>query len=69
MENWFSKIQRQLINRTSFTSKSTLCQTIERYINCYNQHWLKPLKWKFKGFIKILILYQLNAYCTSLRLF
>uniref|UniRef100_UPI0026361544 transposase n=1 Tax=uncultured Microscilla sp. TaxID=432653 RepID=UPI0026361544 len=52
IENWFSKIQRQLINRTSFTSKSTLCQTIERYINCYNQHWLKPLKWKFKGFTK-----------------
>lgn len=43
-ENWFSKLQRQTISRTSFTSKSVLCQTIEEYIEYYNEHWLKPLK-------------------------
>lgn len=52
IENWFSKLQRQTISRTSFTSKNILCQTIEEYIEYYNEHWLKPLKWKFKGFTK-----------------
>lgn len=52
IENWFSKIQRQIINRTSFDSKNMLCETIEKYIKYYNQHWVKPLKWTFKGFVK-----------------
>lgn len=52
IEIWFSKLQRQVINRGSFKSKQILCERIEQYIQYYNQKLIKPLKWKFKGFTK-----------------
>lgn len=50
VENWFSKLQRQVIQRGSFFSKEILCQKIENYIHYYNQYLYKTLNWKFKGF-------------------
>lgn len=46
VEIWFSKIQRDLIARGVFTSKSDLARKIMRYIRLYNKK-AKPIKWAY----------------------
>ena len=52
IENWFAKLQRHVITYGNFSSVKELENKIEAYIGFYNRHLIKPLKWKFKGFIK-----------------
>lgn len=52
IENWFSKLQRHVIRNGNFSSVDALKNKIESYISFYNRCLLKPLNWKFKGFIK-----------------
>jgi transposase len=52
VENWFAKLQRHVISNGNFSSVEELNQKIEKYIPFYNTCLIKPLKWKFKGFIK-----------------
>lgn len=52
IENWFSKLQRHVIQYGHFPSVKALETNIEDYIIFYNVCLVKPLKWKFKGFIK-----------------
>lgn len=52
IENWFAKLQRHVIRNGNFSSLDALETKIESYINFYNRCLVKPLKWKFKGFIK-----------------
>lgn len=52
IENWFAKLQRQIIQKGNFVSVNQLIEKIEVYIEFYNQFLAKPLKWKFKGFNK-----------------
>jgi transposase len=47
VEIWFSKIQRDLIARGVFTSKTDLARKIMRYIRLYNQS-AKPIKWAYR---------------------
>lgn len=60
IENWFAKLQRHVIKHGNFSSVKELENKIERYIDFYNRCLIKPLKWKFKGFIKAHKLKQLN---------
>jgi transposase len=46
VENWFGRIQRDVIARGIFTSTKDLDKKIMRYIRQYNQN-AKPLKWKY----------------------
>jgi hypothetical protein len=46
VENWFSRIQRDVIARGVFTSVKDLERKIMRYIRQYNED-AKPLKWKY----------------------
>lgn len=46
VENWFGRIQRDVIARGIFTSTKDLNKKIMRYIRHYNQN-AKPLKWKY----------------------
>ena len=48
VEIWFSKIQRDLIARGIFESKSDLHRKIMRYIRQYNKAAL-PFKWTYKN--------------------
>jgi transposase len=52
IENWFAKLQKHVIKNGNFTSIEDLNLKIEKYILFYNKALIKPLKWKFKGFIK-----------------
>lgn len=52
IENWFAKLQRHVIRNGNFSSVDALENKIESYISFYNRCLIKPLKWKFKGFIK-----------------
>lgn len=52
IENWFAKLQRQVITGGNFASVNDLEDKIKNYIKYYNCCLLKPLKWKFKGFTK-----------------
>lgn len=52
IENWFGKLQRHVIRYGNFSSVKELENKIESYIDYYNLCLIKPLKWKFKGFIK-----------------
>lgn len=52
IENWFAKLQRHIIKYGNFSSIIMLENKIEGYIHFYNRYLCKPLKWKFKGFIK-----------------
>lgn len=52
VENWFAKLQRHVIRYGNFPSVEALETKIEKYINFYNSCLAKPLKWKFKGFLK-----------------
>lgn len=46
VENWFSRIQRDVISRGIFTSLKDLDKKLMRYIRAYNDK-PKPLKWKY----------------------
>lgn len=46
VENWFSRIQRDVIARGVFTSTKDLDKKIMRYVRQYNRN-AKPLKWKY----------------------
>ena len=46
VENWFSKIQRDVITRGVFTSVQDLDRKLMRYIRANNKH-PKPIKWKY----------------------
>jgi transposase len=52
IENWFAKLQRQALTHGNFTSVDALNQTIDAYIQYYNQCLVKIIRWKFKGFEK-----------------
>ena len=47
VEIWFSKIQRDLIARGVFTSKTNLAQKIMRYLRLYNKN-ARPIKWAYR---------------------
>jgi len=51
IENWFGKLQRHRIRNGNFKSVKNLENKINAYIAFYNRALVKPLKWKFKGFI------------------
>lgn len=61
IENWFGKLQRHVIKYGNFSSVKELENKIEKYIAFYNKCLVKPLKWKFKGFIKAQKLKHLNC--------
>lgn len=46
VENWFSRIQRNVIARGVFTSVKDLNKKIMKFIREYNKT-AKPLKWKY----------------------
>lgn len=52
IENWFSKLQRQMLNRNSFNSLAELKKNIQDYIQYYNINLAIVIKWKFQGFYK-----------------
>lgn len=56
VENFFSKLQRQALSNDSFGSVGELGSRITSYIAYYNEYLLKPINWKFKGFVKNKIL-------------
>ena len=60
IENWFAKLQRHVLYNGSFPSVKELETKIEKYIDYHNTCKTKPLKWKFNGFEKGKILYNLN---------
>lgn len=64
IENWFAKLQRHAIQNGNFSTVNELENKIERYISFYNRCLVKPLKWKFKGFIKAKELKNLNYQAT-----
>ncbi|WP_200828877.1 transposase, partial [Caballeronia choica] len=46
VENWFARIQRDVITRSVFTSTKDLDKKLMRYIRQYNKQ-AAPLKWKY----------------------
>ena len=46
VENWFSKIERDVIARGIFTSVKDLARKLMRYIRLYNRE-PKPIKWSY----------------------
>ncbi|NPT62637.1 IS630 family transposase [Paraburkholderia elongata] len=46
VENWFARIQRDVITRGVFTSTNDLHKKLMRYIRQYNKQ-AEPLKWKY----------------------
>ncbi len=46
VENWFARIQRDVITRGVFTSTNDLDKKLMRYIRQYNKN-AKPLKCKY----------------------
>ena len=46
VENWFSRIQRNVISRGIFTSIADLDKKLMHYIRLHNQN-PKPLRWKY----------------------
>ena len=46
VENWFSRIQRDVISRGVFTSVKDLGRKLMRYIREHNKD-PKPIKWKY----------------------
>ena len=52
IENWFAKLQRHVVTNGNFSSIQDLNHKIEKYILFYNKTLIRPLKWKFNGFIK-----------------
>ena len=47
VENWFAKIERDVIARGVFTSVKHLARKLKRYIGHYN-HAPKPIKWTYR---------------------
>lgn len=62
IENWFSKLQAHVIKYGNFSCVKELENKIDRYVQFYNDCLVKPLKWKFKGFVK-----ARKLYCLKLR--
>jgi len=60
VENWFSKLQAHVIKYGNFSSVNELELKIDKYVDFYNECLVKPLKWKFRGFIKTHQLYGLK---------
>lgn len=52
VENYFAKLQRQVITNARFTSVKEHNSKIQSYVCYYNSCLSKPLNWKFKGFSK-----------------
>jgi transposase len=48
VENWFARIEREVIARGVFTSVKDLARKLKRYIRHYN-HAPKPLKWTYRN--------------------
>ena len=46
VENWFARIQRDVVTRGVFTSTKDLDKNLMRYIRQYNKQ-AAPLKWKY----------------------
>lgn len=65
VENWFAKLQRHVIRNGNFSSVEILEKKIESYSSFYNQCLLKPLHWKFKGFLKARELKNVNPQTSS----
>lgn len=51
VESWFSKLQRDVIDRGIFTSVADLKRKIVRYIRPY-QKTAKPFQWKYSDVTK-----------------
>jgi len=51
VESWFSKLQRDVIDRGIFTSIADLKRKILRYIRFY-QKTAKPFRWKYSAVTK-----------------
>lgn len=49
VEIWFSTLSRKVIKRGHFGSKKELGDTIENFINYYNETMAKPYKWTYTG--------------------
>ena len=47
VENWFAKIERDVIARGVFTSVKDLARKLKRYIRLYNRA-PKPIKWSYR---------------------
>ena len=47
VENWFAKIERDVIARGVFTSVKDLARKLKRYIRLYNRA-PKPIKWTYR---------------------
>ena len=47
VENWFAKLEREVIARGSFTSVKDLARKLMRYIPHYNRA-PKPIKWTYR---------------------
>ncbi|NJO01868.1 MAG: DDE endonuclease [Bacteroidia bacterium] len=52
IENWFARLQKQVIRYGNFASTENLKNKMIDYIRYYNKYEAKPLNWKFKGFVK-----------------
>src|SRR5271166_813504 len=46
VENWFAKLERDVIARGIFTSVSDLARKLRRYINAYSAN-ARPIQWKY----------------------
>ena len=61
IENWFAKLQRHVIKNGNFSCVKELEDKIKDYIDFYNRCLVKPLNWKFKGFLKDKQLHNINV--------
>ena len=52
IENWFGRLEKNVIKYGNFESVEILSNKINEYILYYNDCLLKPFQWKFKGFNK-----------------
>ena len=46
VELWFSKIERDVVDRGAFTSVTDLARKLRRYINAYSAN-ARPIEWKY----------------------
>jgi len=52
IENWFGKLERQVLTKASVKSVDELVTKLTGYIRYYNESLFKPVKWTFSGFDK-----------------
>jgi len=52
IENWFSILQRRVLNHGHFESVEVLQEKINTYIEYHNTSLFKPIIWQFTGFTK-----------------